>query len=336
MAIKKFIRPYLDALEQEISTIPPQPLDTIYIGGGTPTILSGEELVELCSSLKERFGLPAKEFSIETTISALTPEKISLLASHGVNRISIGVQTFNPHPPYLDRVSNFFELKKLVDAIRQFAEIEYSFDLIYGWPDSTLEELEGDLAKILSLSPHHISCYPLAIEAGTKLALAGLSPLPDESLADQYSYLVDRLALAGYPRYEISNFSRPGSFSFHNLTYWQGDDYLAAGLGACSFLNPERVTRTRSLARYLAGDFIDQVEVETKEEIINDYLMLNLRLTDGFSLSDFFSRFGLDFLQLYQKEIEKVREYLIIDKDRVSVRPELLFVLDSVLVELLK
>lgn len=335
LALDRYIEPYLAALKNELLTIDSQPLSTIYIGGGTPTVLTVSQLEDLLAFIAERFGKPAGEFSVETTPEALTPDKLDALLKAGVNRVSIGVQTFN-RLPYLDRTADPAKLQELTALFTSRRFKEYSFDLIYGWPGTRAADALCDLRFLLDLCPSHLSCYPLQLEAGTRLAQLGLKMLSDDAVADQYEALVDALSAAGFERYEISNFARLGHESQHNMTYWRGGEYLAAGLGACSYVGGIRTTRTRSLTRYLSGDCQSEIEIESPAEIINDYVMLNLRLSRGFALADFKERFGCDFLALYQCEISRVQSDLLIAGGRVRVRPEKLYVLDSVLTELLK
>ena len=194
----------------------------------------------------------------------------------------------------MDKKAAFTEIKKLLDA-NDF--INYNFDLIYGWPKSTKEAFIEDLNFILNLNPKHISIYPLAIEEGTYLHNIHLQPIEDDEYAEIYYEAKKLLKDKGFFRYEVSNFAKIGYESKHNLTYWLGEDYLAAGLGATSFYNGVRATRTRSILKYIDGKYILNENVEDFFEQKNDFIMLNLRLDKGFTFKQYYDKFKSEFLE---------------------------------------
>lgn len=331
-----YVDKYMSALFYELDLLPKETIKTIYIGGGTPLALDIKSLNQLLEKLKSLYKLDdLDEFSVETTISAIDEEKIKLLKKYHVNRISIGIQTFKKLP-YLNRYDEYKIVKEQTDLLKSMGFNNINFDLIYGWPSLNLKDFKEDVECILSLNPAHVSLYPLAIEDNTILSYKKIKPIEDDEYAKFYEEGINLLQDAGIYRYEISNFSKPGFESKHNLSYWKSYDYLAAGLGATSFYNNHRIKRTLSLKKYLSHDFIDIDEKEELKELKNDFLLLNLRLVNGFKLADYYERFKEDFLKEYKKEINDTKEFLEIDKTSVKIKPSKLYILDSILVDLLK
>lgn len=323
-------------LFKELDTIKEGSFTTIYVGGGTPTSLVYDDLKDLLDYINSRFELEAGyEYTFETTIEELTLDKLLLLKDHGVNRISIGVQTFNKGLTYLNRVADFSQLKDKVKLLKEVGITNYSFDLIYGFPGTTELDIKSDIDRVLSLQPTHISCYPLQIEENSILYHQGLEPLDADKIADQYDFLVPYLKERQYLRYEISNFAKKGFESRHNLAYWHQDNYEAAGLGAVSYKDGIRTTRTRSIALYNKGQFYMTVADERKD-LLFDFLMLSLRLEEGFSLSDFEERFGFSFKTRFKEKLEELKDVIIIDEERVRIREDCFFILNSILVTLLE
>lgn len=330
-----FEKSYLDALIKEMESYNIDSLDTIFIGGGTPTALNNEDLEKLLSYIHQSFN-NLKEFSIEANPESLTRSKLDLLTKYGVTRISIGVQTFDEK---LLKLLNRRHLEKdvirLVKSLKDYSFHSFNLDFIYGIPYQTFEMFKTDVEKAIALNSDHLSFYPLQIEEGTLLANQQFDEPDNDLLADEYNYLVKRLREAGYDRYEVSNFAKKGYECLHNLTYWHNDDYYAAGLGATSKLAHDRVKRTLSITKYMAGDYYSSTEIESLQDSEFNYLMLNLRLTDGFLRKDFIIRYGEDFLIKYSDTINNVKEYLAIDEERVRVKEEFIYILDSILVDLL-
>jgi oxygen-independent coproporphyrinogen III oxidase len=246
---------YVEALRCELSSLQEtKPVDTIFIGGGTPTYLSAPLLDHLLTSVILWLG-SAPEFSIEATPESLTEEKVAVLKSHGVNRISLGVQTFQDHLlKRLERIHNQLEIEKSLDlCLQSFPMV--SLDMIFAVPLQTLVEWQSDLQRAISLGVSHISTYGLTYEKGTPLwkklqRQEVLAQEEDNELA-MYEYAMNSLPLAGIEQYEISNFARLGHECRHNQNYWANGSYYGFGLGAVRYLNGRRETNTRSLVDYL-------------------------------------------------------------------------------------
>jgi oxygen-independent coproporphyrinogen-3 oxidase len=255
---------YLDAVEAELRTLgDPRPVESLFIGGGTPTYLSPDQLARLLAAVNRWLPLVGRpEFSIESTPESLDPDKVAVLAAHGVNRISIGVQSFRPHLlRALDRRHGVEHIPRAVEAVRRHIP-SLSFDLIFAAPGQTLAEWDADLADALQYEPDHLSTYGLTYEKGTplwKAARAGaVTPAAEDAELEMYLHAIDRLGAAGFEHYEISNFARSGRRSVHNQRYWANEAYYGFGVGAARYVHGRRELNVRNtkdyVRRVLAGE----------------------------------------------------------------------------------
>jgi oxygen-independent coproporphyrinogen-3 oxidase len=200
----------------------------------------------------------------------------------------------------------------------------------------TKQDLDDDIELSLKLKSKHLSYYSLQIEKGTMFYNKHIKAQDDEVMREMYDYLIKKLHEAGFKRYEVSNFAIPGYESRHNLTYWHDEPYYAVGLSASGYINQTRFTNTHSMTKYMKGltDWATE-EISSKSEEF-EFLMLNLRLVSGYSLDKFKERFHKDFLVSYQKEIKKVEEYVQVKDGYFAIKPEYLYTMDHILLELLK
>jgi oxygen-independent coproporphyrinogen III oxidase len=329
---------YLKKLIAEIDSlvIKDDSLSTIYIGGGTPSTLTSEELDFLLSYLHQHFP-NVDEFSVEANPESLTREKIKLMHSYGVNRISLGAQTTNELIlKQLNRNHTTNDIKRCIKDLKDCGIENYNLDFIYGIPGMTMGDLDRDIDFALKMNTKHLSFYSLQIEEGTLLYNQGMKPVDEEFMRRMYDFIIEKLSKHGYQRYEISNFSLPGYESRHNLTYWHDEQYYAAGVSASGYIGNLRYTNTKSLTHYLKGEYNRESEtIDSKTEEF-EFLMLNLRLTKGFSLSSFKKRFHKDFKTEYKEEIEKVQDYVEIVDDHFRIRKDYLYTMDNILLNLLK
>ncbi len=329
---------YIDRLLNEISSlnIKDDSLETVYIGGGTPTCLNNKGLTRLLSYLHDHFP-HLKEFTIEGNPESLTHKKAALLKKYGVNRVSLGVQSANEETlKYLGRNHNLKDVIEAVSYLRECGIDNINLDFIYGLPKETTTDLKKDIDFALSLNPTHLSFYALQIEESTIFYNRRLIPLDDDMERDLYDYLRKVLREHGYSRYEVSNFSKPNFESLHNKNYWHDGQYYAAGLSASGYVVNERYTDTRSLTRYMNGFTDRKKEVIDEETEEFEFLMLNLRLEKGFELEEFSKRFQKDFLKSYAENIDKVRDSLLITDKSVAIIPDKLYIMDNILLDLLK
>jgi oxygen-independent coproporphyrinogen-3 oxidase len=329
---------YLDRLLAEIEafSIPRYSLKTIYVGGGTPTALSEEGLRRLLSYLSLHFG-QVEEFTVEANPESLTPGKALLFKRYGVNRVSLGVEAADPKRlQFLGRNHSLEDVRRAVRILKRDGIRNINLDFIYGLPGMTTEDLQKDLSFAFSLRPTHLSFYALQVEEGTVFGNERLVPLSDEKEASMYALLTRKLAEKGYRRYEVSNFALKGYESQHNLNYWRDGQYYAAGVSASGYLGNLRYTDTRSLTRYLDGFTDRKSETLTPKDEEFEYLMLHLRLAEGFSLTEFQNRFHKDFLLAYRENLSRVAGSVSHRKDRFRIRPSHLYTMDFILLDLLK
>jgi oxygen-independent coproporphyrinogen III oxidase len=329
---------YVEKLIEEITSknIPEDSLRTVYLGGGTPSVLSPQNLAQLLSYLHNHFP-HLQEFTLEANPESLTEEKIAILKAFHVNRVSLGVQSSKPETlALLGRRHTKEQVQKTVRLLQDNGIRNINLDFIYGTPGMTEEDLRGDLAFAYSCKPTHLSFYSLQIETGTVFGNHHLQALDDEGMATLYDILRKDLAIHGYQRYEVSNFASPGYESQHNMTYWKDEPYYACGVGASGYEGNIRYSNTRSLTHYLQGKI--RATTETIDEATSEFefLMLNLRLTSGFRLQDFQERFGKDFRKTYAANLAKVADSVGFADDRFFILPDKIYIMDQILLELLQ
>ena len=330
----KYLANLFKELEEE--EIPFDSLKTIYIGGGTPSCLTLDELNLLLSYLYEHFP-SVEEFTLEANPESLDKDKIRLCQMYGVNRISLGAQAASDDIlKTLNRNHRMKDLIRCCDDLHELHFDNFNLDFIYGLPGMTKKDLDDDIELSLKLKSKHLSYYSLQIEKGTMFYNKHIKAQDDEVMREMYDYLIKKLHEAGFKRYEVSNFAIPGYESRHNLTYWHDEPYYAVGLSASGYINQTRFTNTHSMTKYMKG-LTDRAteEISSKSEEF-EFLMLNLRLVSGFSLDKFKERFHKDFLVSYQKEIKKVEEYVQVKDGYFAIKPEYLYTMDHILLELLK
>ena len=270
---------YVDALLRELhGEHDGSPVETIFLGGGTPTFTALPELLRLLQALP-----PASELTIEANPETVTPRLARELRGAGVNRISLGVQTFQPHLlRVLERRASPAVVRRAFEHLRGAGFDNLSLDLIYGIPGQTPAHLAADLTQAIELGPDHISAYELEAKPGTRFAIAHGAELERqaERMEDYFEWVVAALTGAGYRWYETANFCRDGKRAEHNLGYWLGHDYLGLGVGAVSTLGHERRRNTPRLARYLAGSYDREIELLDDETRARERVMLGLRLDE--------------------------------------------------------
>jgi len=273
--------PYVDALLRELGEerhVLADPLRTIFLGGGTPTYTALPELVRLLRKLP-----PADEVTVEANPETVTAELARALRDAGVNRVSLGAQSFRPHLlAVLERGAQPDDVRCAFAHLRKAGFDNLSLDLIYGIPGQTVADLEADLADALELEPDHLSCYELEAKPGTRFTHAHGEELARqaEAMEDYFERVVAILTAAGYRWYETANFCRGGRRAQHNLGYWLGLDYLGLGVGAVSTIDRERRRNTPKLARYLVGDYDREVEQLDDDTRARERVLLGLRLDD--------------------------------------------------------
>ena len=275
--------PYVDALLRELrEEHDGAPVDTIFLGGGTPTFTALPELLRLLHALP-----PTRELTVEANPETVTPELARELRAAGVDRASLGAQSFQPHLlRVLERRSTPADVDRAFAILRGAGFDNLSLDLIYGIPGQTPEQLAADLARAIALGPEHISAYELEAKPGTRFTIAHGAELERqaERMEDYFERVVDTLTAAGFRWYETANFCRDGKRAEHNLGYWLGHDYLGLGVGAVSTLGNERRRNTPKLARYLRGHYDREIELLDDAMRARERVMLGLRLDEPLPL----------------------------------------------------
>ena len=342
---------YLVALEREMAMETggtPREVDTIFIGGGTPTRLDAPGLNRLLEAVRRWFPIAVGgEWTVEANPGTLDEEKADVLAEGGVDRVSLGAQSFQPALLVaLERNHAPEEVEKALELVRpRFAR--WSFDLIFGVPGSTPELWAEDLKTALTLGPSHLSCYGLVYEKGTALwkqwKAGQVRAVDEESERTMYAQTIDALEAAGLAQYEISNFARPGHECRHNLVYWANDPYFGVGLGAARYAGGVRSVNTRDLPAYLKRIEAGQpatgpTETLEPEARARETAVLLLRLTEtGVDRDDFALRTGFDLDGLAGPAVTRfVASGLLEDNgQRVRLTREGLFLADTVMCEFL-
>lgn len=316
-------------------------VETVFFGGGTPTLNPGAESARIVDGLRQLFHIePYAEVSIEANPGSITTGHLAGLCRAGFNRLSIGVQSFDDAElAQLDRIHTADEAREAIASACAAGFDNVNVDLIYGLPEQKLSSWQRTLDVAIALAPDHISAYALTVEDGTPLArdvARGRVPAPDgDAQAEQYEWTQDRLAAAGYEHYEISNWARPGRRCRHNLIYWQNREYLGLGAGAHSFLGGVRFSSVLLPQRYIdlvaastaarASGTDDLLHLASRESIdtetsIADALILGLRLCDGVDLAAFAGRYGRLVSELHGDLIDEFTGYGLLEVTDTHLR----------------
>ena len=333
---------YLEHLLEEFQSYDIQKLRTLYIGGGTPTALSAQQLEVLLNGLTKNLDLSAlEELTIEANPGDLDADKIAVLKNSAVNRVSLGVQTFDDK--MLKKIGRSHLEKDIyenIDRLKLAGFDNISIDLIYALPGQTMEQVKENVAKAIGLDIPHMSLYSLILENHTVFMnrmRRGKLPLPKEELeAEMFEYIIAELERAGFEHYEISNFSKSGFESRHNLMYWDNAEYYGIGAGASGYVNGVRYKNHGPIRHYLnaveEGNARITEEHLSQKEQMEEEMFLGLRKKSGVSMARFEEKFGRSFDGLYGEIVrELVQQGLMqIDGDRVRMTKRGLFLGDTV------
>lgn len=327
------IEDYVDYLIKEMDLYQDRGylLYTIYFGGGTPSYLAADEMAEIMDAIQKKFEwTPDCEVSIEMNPESIDAEKVKTYLECGFNRFSMGVQTFDPKVlQIMGRLHTRDTVLSKYTLLREMGCDNISIDLMFNNPGQDIDVLNRDIDQALALNPDHISYYSLMIKDNTNfkrwLEKGRIRLFDEKTDRDMYHLIQSRLQEAGFDQYEISSFARNGKQGRHNKKYWQLDNYLGLGLGASSNIDLVRFTNTRGFNDYFAAIDQGQVPVETSEQMDieereKEFIMLNMRLRQGFDISTINQRFGIDFLSKYQTALDKHLKYKVIQiqGDRIS------------------
>ena len=341
---------YVNALCNEIYSYREKGIsvDTVFFGGGTPSLLSPDSFKKIVNSINFTFDLSElSEFTVEVNPKTLSRDKLLQYISRGVNRISIGMQSIHENElKKLGRIHNYSDFLNTYKLCRELGISNINVDIMYGIPDQTVESFKSTLEQIVSLKPEHLSVYSLIVEPGTPLSenINALDIPDDDCVFDMYQACCSLLSSKGYEHYEISNFALPTFDCKHNLKYWNTDEYIGVGLSAHSYFGDYRFSNTatkddeRLLIDYIKGQFTHtERTVIDINDAVYEYIMLRLRLKDGIILSSFKERFGFDFVSGREDKIKRFVNLGLatLTKDVFSLTEQGLFLSNAILVELL-
>lgn len=314
---------YLTALKKEMALtfakIPPRTMKTIFIGGGTPTALTAEQLVFLMEAIHNYVNMDEEiEFTIEANPGDLTGEKLAVLKEYGVNRLSIGVQSFNDR--LLEKIGRSHRVHDVYESIFLAKEMGFtniSIDLMYALPEQTVDDVAHSLEEFFHLDIQHCSAYSLIVEPKTvfyNLMQKGKLHLPSQDQeADMYEYIMNEMEKHGFQQYEISNYARHGFASKHNLVYWNNEEYYGFGAGAHSYLQQVRRANINPIRKYIEKLMNDELPIRSeifvsKKEAMEEEMFLGLRKNAGVSITSFIEKFSVHPLEYYQEQIEQLTE----------------------------
>jgi len=289
-------------------------INTVYFGGGTPGILSLAQLETVLTAIRSNYTIsPDAEVTIETNPDDVSKAKTEGWAKLGVNRLSIGIQSFfDNHLTWMNRAHNASEAENCVKISLQAGIDNMTIDLIYGVPEMTMDEWKENLSKAVDLGVNHISAYCLTVEPDTALGhrvkKGKEKPVDEEAAALHFEYMVDFLASKSFRQYEVSNFAKPGFESKHNSAYWAGVPYIALGPSAHGFDGTSRYWNIANNPQYCtaieAGELPTTKEILSREERFNEWVMTGLRTAKGIDLTRSKKEFGIDFKKIYSTKIE--------------------------------
>ncbi|MTI81491.1 MAG: oxygen-independent coproporphyrinogen III oxidase [Firmicutes bacterium] len=324
---------YLNALNREMEYYAQRRLDfnTVFIGGGTPSILETDHLERLLYSARQHFQWTEDaEVTMEANPGTLTEEKLYVMRRMGVNRLSLGVQACQQS--LLNTLGRLHDYQQVIQAV-QIARVvgfnNINIDLIFGIPGQTLHQWQKTLATVMNLQPEHLSCYSLQLEEGTPLAEAvakgKINACPEELELQMYNDVIDFLIKKDYQHYEISNFSKPGFNCEHNITYWKNNQYLGVGPAAHSHMQMQRWSNTTELRQY-ANNLMDNdlpvVERHhlTRQDAMSETVFMGLRLIKGLDLDQFYRRFGQGVYDIWPQQINKLTDQDLIEMSEGYLR----------------
>ncbi len=326
-----YVTKYLDSLEKEIrKRYKGEKINTIYIGGGTPSSLSNDELDRLLS-IASTFNISDDyEYTIECNIEDIDIDKINIFKSYGINRISFGVESFDKEICQIlgrnhdeDMIfDNIYLTKKYFDNI--------NIDLIYG-ATNDISKVETDIAKFLELDIPHISCYSLILEEHTKLYIDNHKYISEDIDRKMYEYISDTLRKNGYNHYEISNYAKDGYQSKHNKNYWLNGNYYGFGLSAVSYLDNYRISNTKNINKYLMGNYIAKKEYEDINTRKENDIILGLRLYEGINIKEFDNKYQDNLLS---KEVikELINDgYLEVNNNYLRCKDKYMYIQNTIL-----
>lgn len=327
---------YLDELFKELDSLNIKRLETIYIGGGTPTALDDDLFEDLLKYIHP-YTKGVKEYTVEANCENLSEQKLAAMKKYGVNRLSLGVESTNDKIlKAINRHHTYSDIVSAISLARSHGFSNINVDLIMGLPGVSLEDLKRDVQNILKLEVEHISTYSLIVEKNTVFFIKNVKEKADEDERAEYDLVDEILTKNGFVHYEVSNFAKKGKESLHNLTYWKDEQYYALGLGASSYVNGIRRTNTRSITSYLKGKRLLNEEIVTSEDDEQYFTMLNLRTIYGIDDEIYKKRFGHSFIEKHKDKLARFAASgdLVVEAKKVKPTYQGMMILDFIFLKL--
>ena len=337
LKIDSFVSDYLEALKSEIeSNYDGERIKTLYVGGGSPSCLSRKERVKLLRILEIFNRDPDCEYTIEANPSDIDDEFLDDIIEYGVNRISIGIESFDlDNLRILERNIEYDDIENKIKKMKTRGLNNINLDLMYALPNEKISTLKKDLARILKLEPTHISTYSLIIEEHTKMNNENARNIDEELDYKMYNVICNKLKKSGFHHYEVSNFALPGYESKHNLNYWNNGEYYGFGLGASGYKDGFRYANTRNIHEYINGNYRLEENLITHREQMDNELMLGFRKLEGINVLDFFNKYNTNIQDVYpvQELIDKGE--LIYKNGFLYINPNMIYVMNEILLKLI-
>lgn len=332
---EKWVGAYLTGLRNEIKDrYMDDSIKTIYIGGGTPSCLNIEELKRLFKIMRVFKTDELEEFTFECNIEDITEELLCLLKDNGVNRLSIGIESFNKNNlKFMEREADFKDALNKIKLCRKVGINNINIDLMYAIPGETLKDLKKDIDLFLKLKPSHISTYSLILEDHTKLSSKDVSYIEEELDYDMFNLIQKKLKDANH--YEISNFAIPGYESKHNLVYWNNEEYYGFGLGAAGYIDGIRYQNTKNLKEYLLGNYVSSNEILSEKEKMDYEIMLGFRKLQGINIKVFKEKYGKDIEEVYDLKTLYKNKDLIKKKGYIYINPLKIYIMNEILIKII-
>jgi len=327
---------YLIHLEKEIKEYyDGDTVKTIYIGGGTPSILSVPNLTKLMNITKIFNRVENAEFTVEVNVNDITEEKLQIFSNFGVNRISIGVESFDKYIlKYLNRKHEKKDIVEKVGLVKRYFD-NVSIDLMYAVPIENMNILKNDIREALKLDVKHISTYSLIIEENTILGINNIKSIDEDKDYKMYSYICKKLEDNGYIHYEVSNFAKPGYESIHNKGYWDNLEYYGFGLGAHGFISELRYENTRSFNNYLSGNYRFNELVLSRREDMENQVILGLRKLEGIDIVEFFNKYNTNIQDEFNITSLLREGYLVLKDKRLLIPEKHIYIMNEILNKIL-
>ena len=333
---EEWVLNYLKSLKNEIEDrYMGELVNTIYIGGGTPSCLSLKEIEYLLMLTNKFDKSKLVEFSYECNIEDINEELLLLLKKYNVNRLSIGIESFDgDNLKFMKRNTNYKDAKTKIELARNIGFNNINLDLIYAIPNEKISTLKKDIKLLLSLNPDHISTYSLMIEDNTFLSYKKIEPIDDNIDYKMYEYICKKLSKSGYNHYEVSNFAKNGFESKHNLVYWNNLEYYGFGAGASGYIAGVRYDNTKNLSKYNNGEYKSNEMMLSEESIMEYELILGLRKLEGIKLEDFYNKYKINMQDVFPIKPLIKNGDLIYENGYVKINPKKLYIMNDILLKL--